>query len=72
MLIGCPKLDGVNYAERLTELFKNNDIKSILLTRMEVPCCGGMEYAINTAIANSGKEIPFEVVTISVEGEILK
>ena len=72
MLIGCPKLDGVNYAERLTELFKNNDIKSILLTRMEVPCCGGMEYAINTAIANSGKEIPFEVVTISVDGEILK
>lgn len=71
-LIGCPKLDGCNYADRLTELFKNNDIKSILLTRMEVPCCGGMEYAINTAIESCGKNIPFEVVTISTEGEILK
>lgn len=72
VLIGCPKLDGCNYADRLTELLKNNDIKSILLTRMEVPCCGGMEYAINTAIESCGKNIPFEVVTISTEGEILK
>lgn len=72
VLIGCPKLDGCNYADRLTELFNNNDIKSILLTRMEVPCCGGMEYAINTAIERCGKNIPFEVVTISTEGEILK
>lgn len=72
VLIGCPKLDAYNYAERLTELFRNNDIKSILLTRMEVPCCGGMEYAINKALENCGKDIPFEVVTISTEGEILK
>jgi len=72
VLIGCPKLDAYNYAERFTELFRNNDIKRILLTRMEVPCCGGMEYAINKAIENCGKDIPFEVVTISADGKILK
>ena len=70
-LIGCPKLDDVDYAEKLTEIFKNNDIKSVTVTRMEVPCCGGLEFAVKTALANCGKMIPWQVVTISTEGEIL-
>lgn len=70
-LIGCPKLDGVNYAEKLTMIFGKNDIKSVTLTRMQVPCCGGMENAVKNAIAASGKSIPLQVVTISVKGEIL-
>ena len=70
-LIGCPKLDDVDYAEKLTEIFKNNDIKSVTVTRMEVPCCGGLEFAVKTALADCGKMIPWQVVTISTEGEIL-
>lgn len=70
-LIGCPKLDGVDYAEKLAEILYANDIKSITLTRMQVPCCGGLEIAINRAIKASGKNIPFEVVTISNSGEII-
>ena len=70
-LIGCPKLDDVDYAKKLTEIFKNNDIKSVTVTRMEVPCCGGLEFAVRTALADCGKMIPWQVVTISTEGEIL-
>lgn len=71
-LIGCPKLDMVNYSEKLTEILKHNDIKSVTVTRMEVPCCGGIEAAVKTALQNSGKMIPWQVVTISTEGEILE
>ena len=71
-LIGCPKLDAVDYAEKLTEIFRNNDIKSITLTRMTVPCCGGMEYAIKRAIEASGKDIPLEVAVISPDGSIVE
>ena len=70
-LVGCPKLDAVNYADKLTQIFANNDIQDILLTRMEVPCCGGMEFAVKKAIEASGKDIPLKVVTIGVEGNIL-
>lgn len=70
-LIGCPKLDGVDYSEKLTEILKFNDIKSITLLRMEVPCCGGLEWAAKTAIQNSGKSIPLQVITISIEGKPL-
>lgn len=70
-LIGCPKLDAVDYSEKLTEIFRQNDIKSVTVTRMEVPCCGGMVYAVQTALANCGKDIPLRVVTISTEGERL-
>ena len=69
--MGCPKLDAVNYADKLTQIFANNDIQDILLTRMEVPCCGGMEFAVKKAIEASGKDIPLKVVTIGVEGNIL-
>ena len=71
-LIGCPKLDAVDYTEKLTEIFRNNDIKSITLTRMTVPCCGGMEYAIKRAIKASGKDIPLEVAVISPDGSIVE
>lgn len=70
-LIGCPKLDAIDYSEKLTEILRNNDIRSITLTRMEVPCCGGMTYAVQRAIANSGKDIPLKVTVISINGEIL-
>ena len=69
-LIGCPKLDSVNYADKLTQIIANNNIKSVTVTRMEVPCCGGIEFAVKQAIAASGKEIPLEVVTITIGGEI--
>ena len=71
-LIGCPKLDNVDYSEKLTEIFQNNNIKSITLTRMTVPCCGGMEYAIKRAIAASGKDIPLEIAVISPDGSIVE
>ena len=71
-LIGCPKLDDADYSEKLTEIFRNNDIKSITLTRMTVPCCGGMEYAIKRAIEASGKDIPLEVAVISPDGSIVE
>lgn len=67
-LMGCPKLDMVDYSEKLTELFAANTIRSITLTRMEVPCCGGLEYAVKQAIAASGKEIPLRVITIGING----
>lgn len=70
-LIGCSKLDAVNYAEKLTEIFNNNLIASITVTRMIVPCCGGLEFAVKTAIENSGKDIPVNVVTIDTLGNIV-
>lgn len=70
-LVGCPKLDDVDYSEKLTEILKNNDIKSVTVVRMEVPCCGGIEQAVMTALQNSGKMIPWQVVTIATDGEIL-
>ena len=70
-LIGCPKLDNVDYTEKLTEIIETNDIKSMTVVRMEVPCCGGIESAAKTALQNSGKFIPWKVVTISTDGKIL-
>ena len=70
-LIGCPKLDAVDYSEKLTEIIRNNDIKSVTIVRMEVPCCGGLEYAAKAALQNSGEFIPWQVVTISTDGNIL-
>ena len=70
-LVGCPKLDGVDYSEKLMEIIRNNDIKSVTIVRMEVPCCGGLEHAAKTALQNSGKFIPWQVVTISTDGRIL-
>ena len=70
-LIGCPKLDGVDYSEKLTEIIRNNNIKSVTIVRMEVPCCGGLEWAAKNAMSNSGKHIPSQVITISIDGEIL-
>ena len=70
-LIGCPKLDEVDYSEKLTEIIRNNDIKSVTVLRMEVPCCGGLEHAAITALKNSGKFIPWNVVTFSTDGRIL-
>ena len=71
-LIGCPKLDEGEYTEKLTEIIKNNDIKSVTIVRMEVPCCGGIEYAAGRALQLSGKFIPWRVVTISTDGKILE
>ncbi|MGN0553285.1 MAG: ATP-binding protein [Oscillospiraceae bacterium] len=71
-LIGCPKLDDVDYADKLTEIFRNNDIKNVTLTRMTVPCCGGMEYAVKRAIEASSKDIPLEVAVISPDGNIVE
>ena len=70
-LVGCPKLDSVDYSEKLTEIIRNNDIKSVTVVRMEVPCCGGIEQAVKTALQASGKFIPWNVVTISTGGAIL-
>lgn len=70
-LVECPKLDGVDYAEKLTEIIRENDIRSVTVARMEVPCCGGIEYAVREALKNSGKRIPWNVVTISTDGKIL-
>lgn len=71
-LIGCPKLDMVDYTEKLEAIISQNEIKSLTILRMEVPCCGGLEMAAKTALQNSGKFIPWNVVTISTDGEILK
>ena len=70
-MIGCPKLDAVDYAEKLTQIFKYNNVRSVTVTRMTVPCCGGLSYAVRTAIENSGKDIPLKIVTISPDGRII-
>ena len=70
-LVGCPKLDGVDYSGKLTDIIRNNEIKSVTVVRMEVPCCGGLEHAAKTALQQSGKFIPWQVVTISTDGKIL-
>ena len=69
-LVGCPKLDGVDYAEKLTEIIRENDVKSVTVVRMEVPCCGGLERAAVTALKNSGKFIPWQVVTVTLDGRL--
>ena len=71
-IVGCPKLDPVDYSEKLTEILRENDIKSVTIVRMEVPCCGGLEMAAKKALQKSGKFIPWQVVTISLDGRILE
>ena len=70
-VIGCPKLDAIDYSEKLTDIIRNNDIKSVTIVRMEVPCCGGLQRAAENALRNSGKFIPWQIVTISRDGRIL-
>ena len=69
-LIGCPKLDDVDYAEKLTAILRENDIQSVTVVRMEVPCCGGLEMAVKKALRQSGKFIPWKVVTVTVDGRL--
>ena len=69
-LVGCPKLDSVDYSEKLTEIIRNNDIRSVTVVRMEVPCCGGLEMATKKALQQSGKFIPWQVVTVTVNGSL--
>ena len=69
-LVGCPKLDSVDYSEKLTEIIRENNIKSVTVVRMEVPCCGGLEAAAKTALRESGKFIPWQVVTVTVDGRL--
>ena len=71
-LIGCPKLDAVSYADKLTQILKNNDIRSVTVTRMTVPCCGGLSHAVQTAVQNCGKDEPLQIVTISSDGQIIR
>jgi len=70
-LIGCPKLDSIDYSEKLTEILRCNDITELCVVRMEVPCCGGLERAVKTALVKSGKDLPCRVVTIGINGSIL-
>ena len=70
-LIGCPKLDAVDYAAKLTDIIRNHDIRSVTVVRMEVPCCKGIENAVKTALCGSGKKIPWNVATIATDGSIL-
>ena len=70
-IIGCPKLDDIDYSEKLTQIIKQNNIKSVTIVRMEVPCCGGLEYAAKEAIKQSGKFLPWQVVTISIDGKMI-
>lgn len=70
-LIGCPKLDNIDYSEKITQIIKNNDIKSITIVRMEVPCCAGIENAVKKSLKASEKLIPWQVVTIATNGDIL-
>lgn len=70
-LIGCPKLDMVDYSDKLTQIIASNNIKSVTIVRMEVPCCGGIENAVKNALMSSGKFIPWQIVTISTDGKIL-
>ena len=71
-LIGCPKLDAVDYSQKLTEIFRCNDIRSVTLTRMTVPCCGGLALAVKKAIEQSGKNIPLQIVTIAPDGRLIR
>ena len=71
-LIGCPKLDAVDYTEKLTAIIRDNDIKSVTIVRMEVPCCGGLQRAAEKALQASGKFIPWQVVTITTDGQIME
>lgn len=71
-LIGCPKLDQIDYSEKLTQIIAENNIKSVTVLRMEVPCCGGLENAAVKALKNSGKFLPWQVITISIDGRILE
>lgn len=71
-LIGCPKLDDIDYSNKLTEIIANNDIQSVTIVRMEVPCCGGLEMATKKALQNSGKFIPWQVVTVGIDGNIVE
>lgn len=71
-LIGCPKLDDIDYSEKLTQIIEQNEIRSVQVLRMEVPCCGGLEMAVRKALQNSGKFIPWQVTTISIDGKILE
>lgn len=70
-LIGCPKLDSVDYSEKIMEIVRNNDIKSVTILRMEVPCCGGLEAAVKKALQESGKFIPWQTIILSIDGKIL-
>lgn len=70
-LIGCPKLDSVDYSEKLSAIFANNSINSITVVRMQVPCCGGIEYTVKNAVEASGKEIPVKVYTVSLDGKLI-
>lgn len=70
-LVGCPKLDGVDYAGKLTRILRTHDIRSVMVVRMEVPCCGGIEQAVKRALQESGKFLPWQVVTLSTDGRIL-
>jgi hypothetical protein len=72
ILIGCPKLDDTDYSEKLAEILRANNIKSITVVRMEVPCCGGIERAAAAALENSGKDVPFKVITVSIDGGIIE
>jgi len=72
VLIGCPKLDGVDYSQKLTQIFANNDIRSVTVVRMTVPCCGGLPYAVKTALESSEKDIPTQVIIISPNGDIIE
>ena len=68
---GCPKLDSVDYSEKLMEIIRNNDIKSVAILRMEVPCCGGLDMAVKKALQESGKSISWQIITVSIDGNIL-
>ena len=70
-LIGCSKLDAIDYSDKLTEIVRNNEIKGITVLRMEVPCCGGIEMAAKRAVQNSGKNIPVQVTTVSIKGNLI-
>ena len=69
-LVGCPKLDGVDYSIKLAQIIQNNDVRSVTVLRMEVPCCGGLEFAVKKALQQSGKFIPWQVVTVRIDGSI--
>lgn len=71
-LIGCPKLDSIDYSEKLEEIIRQNDVRSVTVVRMEVPCCGGIENAVKNALRSSGKFIPWNVVVVSIDGEIIR